>query len=205
MTMVYDLNEAITVSNFRKNIREIPDISQQQIDIIFSKFNKKQYTKNNFIGREGETCRFTAYVMKGCVSNYRILENGRKSINHFAFEDWWVGDLESFLNQKPSKTYWLTLEDSDLMSITKSDFDFIMENIPPFERFFLKKTQNAFLKEMENADKDKSETALERYIRVMKDYPQIIQRVPNYDIAAYIGIAPESLSRIRKQAMKEAK
>lgn len=191
--------------SFEKTVRDIPGISQQEIDIIFTKFNLKRYTKNNFIGRDGETCRFTAYVMKGCVSNYRILENGKKSINHFAFEDWWVGDLDSFLNQKPSRTYWLTLEDTDLMAISKSDFDFIMLNIPPFERFFLKKTQSAFLKEMENSDKDKSETALERYIRMVKDYPQIIQRVPNYDIAAYIGIAPESLSRIRRQAMNSIK
>ncbi len=188
--------------SFERTIQEIPGISPQEIDVVFSKFLAKQYTKNNFVGREGETCRFTGYVVKGCVSNYRILQNGKKSINHFAFEDWWVGDLDSFLNQKPSQTYWLTLEDTYLMVISKSDFDFIMENIPAFERFFLRKTQSAFLKEMENADKDKSESALEKYIRIMSDYPQIIQRVPNYDIAAYIGIAPESLSRIRKQAMK---
>lgn len=191
--------------SFEKTIREIPGISQEEIDVIHSKFTIKRYSKNNFIGRDGEVCRFTGYVMKGCVSNYRILQNGKKSINHFAFEDWWVGDLDSFLYQRPAQTYWLTLEDTDLMSISKSDFDFIMQNVPPFERFFLRKTQSAFLKEMENADKDKSETALEKYIRVMKDYPLIIQRVPNYEIAAYIGIAPESLSRIRKQAMKEAK
>ena len=191
--------------SFEQTIRTIPEISPQQIELIFSKFNERRYSKNIFVGREGETCRFTAYVMKGCISNYRILENGKKSINHFAFEDWWVGDLDSFLNQQPAKTYWLTLEESDLMAITKSDFDFVMENIPPFERFFLKKTQSAYLKEMENTDKDKSETAIEKYIRIMNDYPMIIQRVPNYDIAAYIGIAPESLSRIRSQAMRGAK
>ena len=191
--------------SFESTIRNIPGISDHEIQLVFSKFREKTYSKNNFIGREGDTCRFTGYVMKGCVSNYRILENGKKSINHFAFEDWWVGDLDSFLNQQPSKTYWLTLEETDLMTIPKSDFDFIMENVPPFERFFLKKTQSAFLKEMENADKDKSETALEKYIRLMNDYPQIIQRVPNYEIAAYIGIAPESLSRVRNQAMKKTR
>jgi CRP-like cAMP-binding protein len=181
------------------NIESIPNITPDQVEIVLSKFKPKRYTKNHFVGREGDTCRFTAYVKKGCVSNYRILDNGKKVINHFAFEDWWVGDLESFLNQNPSKTYWLTLEDTDLMCISKSDFDFIMENIPPFQIFFLKKTQKAFLKEMENADKDKSETAMEKYLRLMKNYPQIILRVPHYEVAAYLGVAPESLSRIRKQ------
>ena len=75
----------------------------------------------------------------------------------------------------------------------------MMHNIPCWERFFLKKTQSAFLKEMENADKNKSETAQERYTRMLRDYPMIIQRVPSYDVAAYLGIAPESLSRLRAQ------
>ena len=187
---------------FESTIRSIPGISQNEINEVISKFSLKTFSKNHFVGRAGETCRFTAYVVQGCVSNYRILENGKKAINHFAFEDWWVGDLDSFLNQRPSETYWLTLEDTDLMTITKTDFDFLMDTVPPFERFFLKKTQSAFLKGMENADKDKSETAIEKYQRVMRDYPQILQRVPNYEIAAYLGIAPESLSRIRNQALK---
>lgn len=187
---------------FEGTIRSISNITTNEIEIVLSKFKPKRYTKNHFIGRQDEICRFTAYVQKGCVSNYRILDNGKKVINHFAFEDWWVGDLDSFLNETPSKTYWLTLEDTDLRVISKEDFDYLMNSIPPFEVFFLKKTQSAFLKEMENADKDKSETALEKYLRMMKDYPKIIQRVPHYEIAAYLGIAPESLSRVRNQAVK---
>lgn len=186
----------------KDNIVSIPNITKEQIDIVLSKFIPRTYSKNHFIGRPEETCRFTAYINKGCVSNYRILENGKKVINHFAFEDWWVGDLESFLNEKPSKTYWLTIEDTELLAISKKDFDYLMNSIPPFQLFFLKKTQSAFLKEMENADRDKSETAQEKYLRMMKDYPQIIQRVPHYDVAAYLGIAPESLSRIRKQIIE---
>ncbi len=189
--------------SFEKTITSIPNITSQQIDVVFSKFHPARYDKNQFVGREGETCRFTGYIKNGCVSNYRILSNGKKSINHFAFEDWWVGDLESFLNQVPSKTYWLTLEETDLMIISKTDFDTLMSEVSPFQLFFLGKTQSAFLKEMENADKDKSESALERYVRMMTDYPQIIQRVPSYEVAAYLGIAPESLSRIRRQAAKE--
>lgn len=190
------------ISSFEITIKSIPDISPDQVELVMSQFKPKHYSKNHFIGRQDETTRFTAYVEKGCVSNYRILDNGKKTINHFAFEDWWVGDLDSFLNQKPSKTYWLTLEDTDLLAITKQDFDELMSSVPPFQIFFLKKTQTAFVKEMENADKDKSETALERYMRMMKNYPQIIQRVPQYDVAAYLGIAPESLSRVRNQARK---
>lgn len=188
---------------FEGTIRSIPNISSAEIDLVLSKFKPKYYAKNQFIGRKDETCRFTAYVKKGCISNYRILDNGKKSINHFAFEDWWVGDLDSFLNQTPSETYWLTIEDTDLLSINKEDFDIVMNSISPFRVFFQKKMQTAFSKEMENADKNKSQTALEKYLRMMTNYPQIILRIPHYDIAAYLGIAPESLSRVRNQAMKK--
>lgn len=188
---------------FESTIDGIPNISREQSDLVKSKFKLRKYDKNVFVGRAGDITKFTAYVRSGCVSNFRILKNGKKAINHFAFEDWWVGDLDSFLKQKPAETFWLTLEPTELLAISKTDFDELMTAVPPFEVFFLKKTQSAFLKEMENADKDKTETALERYIRMMKDYPKILQRVPNYEIAAYLGIAPELLSRIRKEAMKK--
>lgn len=186
----------------QSTISNIPNITEEQIGFVLPKFKPRVYSKNVFVGKEDEITRFTAYVSKGCVSNFRILENGKKAINHFAFEDWWVGDLESFLNQVPSKTYWLTLEETELMIISKEDFDLVMEKVSPFQLFFLKKTQKAFLKEMENADKDKSETAQEKYLRMMTDYPQIILRVPHYDVAAYLGITPESLSRIRNKVSK---
>ena len=184
---------------FEQMISSIPDIGKSDLDILREKFRPKIFSKNEFIGREGETARYTGYVESGCVSNYRILTSGKKSINHFAFEDWWVGDLESFLQQTPAKSYWLTLEETHTRSISKTDFDWVMRNIPPFQVFYLKKTQSAFLKEMENADRDKSETAIEKYERMERDYPKILQRVPNYEVAAYLGIAPESLSRIRKK------
>ena len=71
--------------SFEKTISAIPGISAEQLEVLRSKFHIKKFTKNHFIGREGEVCHFTAYVEQGCVSNYRILENGKKSINHFAF------------------------------------------------------------------------------------------------------------------------
>jgi CRP-like cAMP-binding protein len=130
------------------------------------------------------------------------LENGKKSVIQFAFEDWWVGDLDSFLNQKPAATFWQALEPTELICISRDNFEKLMACSESFHSIFESKTRTAYIKSLEKSAKDKSESAEEKYLRMLKEYPQILQRVPHYDVAAYIGITPESLSRIRNKIAK---
>jgi CRP-like cAMP-binding protein len=130
------------------------------------------------------------------------MENGKKSIIQFVFEDWWVGDLESFLNRKPAATFWQALEDSELICIGRDDFEKWMTGSEAFRSRFSSKTQTAYIKTLERAAKDKSENAEEKYLRLLREFPQVMQRVPHYDVAAYLGITAESLSRIRRKIAK---
>lgn len=131
-----------------------------------------------------------------------MLDNGKKSNIEFAFEDWWVGDLESFLNRKPSAAFWQALEDAELMCINRIDFEEMMATSEVFKSLYAAKTQTAYLKALERSANDKSESAEEKYLRMLRDHPQIIQRIPHYDVAAYLGISAESLSRIRHKIAK---
>jgi CRP-like cAMP-binding protein len=184
---------------FLNFLRATSGITPQEEEQIISCFKPMSLKSKEYFLREGEVCKQIGYIAKGCFSYYRLLENGKKSIIQFAFEDWWVGDLESFLNQIPAATFWQAIEPADLICINKSDFDKWMTASEAFRSTFFRKTQTAYIKTLERSAKDKSESAEEKYLRMLKEYPQIIRRIPHYDVAAYLGISAESLSRIRKK------
>lgn len=183
-------------------MRTAPGITPQQEEQILECFKLIRIKNKQYFLREGEICKQIGYVQKGCFSYYRLLDNGKKSIIEFAFEDWWVGDLESFLNRKSAATFFQALEDAELLCISRNDFERMMETSAAFRYIFNQKTQKAYLKSLERTPKDKSESAEEKYMRMLKEYPQIILRVPHYDVAAYLGITAESLSRIRSKISK---
>jgi CRP-like cAMP-binding protein len=183
-------------------MRSAPGITAEQEEQILGCFKHVHMKSKDYFLREGEICKQIGYVHKGCFSYYRLLDNGKKSIIEFDFEDWWIGDLESFLNRQPSATFFQALEDAEVFCISRINFEKMMSNNEAFRYLFNLKTQTAYLKSLERLPKVKSETAEEKYMRMLKEYPQIIQRVPHYDVAAYLGITAESLSRIRNKIAK---
>ena len=188
--------------SFIKFLRSAPSVSDKEIELMLNYFKVQHLNAKEHFVSTGEICKQIAYVAKGCFSYYSLLENGKKSMIHFAFEDWWIGDLKSFLKREPATTYWQAIEDSEIISVSRNDFELLCSNSPAFKYLFDLKTQGGYMKALEKSAKDKSETAEEKYLRMLKEYPQVIQRVPHYDVAAYLGIAPESLSRIRNKITK---
>jgi len=187
------------MNNFLSLFRSLPGITEEQLEIVEHSFVKKAYKEKEFFCREGEICKQIGYIEKGCFSYYQVTDKGKKSIIHFAFEDWWAGDLESFLNKTTATSYWQALEPSEIVSITRNRFDELSGQIPAFAELYRAKTSKAYLNAIKRTAQDKVATAEEKYLRLLTEQPQVLQRVPHYDVAAYLGIAPESLSRIRKK------
>jgi CRP-like cAMP-binding protein len=192
----------IQSQTFLDFVHSAQGITPEEEKQVLNCFKHVTIKNKEYFLREGEICKQIGYVGRGCLSFYRLLEDGRKSIIQFAFEDWWVGDLESFLNRKPAATFWQALETSELISIGIDDFEKMMATSGAFRSTFARKTQTAYVKALERSARDKSETAEERYLRMLNEYPEIIKRVPHYDVAAYLGITAESLSRIRNKIAK---
>lgn len=186
-------------ASFLDLVRSLPGISEAEAEIVLGYFHTRQIKAKEHIVSAGEICKQIAYVSKGCFSYYTLLEKGKKSIIHFAFEDWWTGDLESFISRQPATTYWQAIEDAEIVAVSRNDFDALCSESPAFKQLFSRKTQTGYMRAMTKAARDKSETAEEKYLRMLTEYPQIILRVPHYEVAAYLGIAPESLSRIRNK------
>jgi len=121
----------------------------------------------------------------------------------FAVEEWWTGDLYSFLTQTPGNFIIDALEDTELLQISKDDLEKLYECVPKFECFFRLILQNAFVAQQQRINQNLSFTAEERYLHFIKKYPQLEQRLSQKQVAAYLGITPEFLSMIRRKLARK--
>jgi CRP-like cAMP-binding protein len=131
---------------------------------------------------------------------YDVDAKGQEHIVHFGLEDWWVGDLYSFLTDTPSNYNIDCLEDTEALQITRANLETLYQSVPKMERHFRILVQNAFIASTRRISATLAKSALERYQEFINRYPHIEQRVPNHQIASFLGITPQSLSRIRSQA-----
>lgn len=155
--------------------------------------------RKDFLIEPGQRVTSEYYVVKGCLQAYYRDQAGENHIIQFAVEDWWISDFESFFSEKPAQLYVQAIEDSVLLEIEKEALELLYARIPAFERFFRIKITGAFVALRNRILSTLQKTAKERYIEFCEIYPQIEKRVPNYQIANYLGLKPESLSRIRKE------
>jgi CRP-like cAMP-binding protein len=155
--------------------------------------------KKEFYLQPGEICRATAYVNSGCLRRYILDDHAKEIIVNFALEDWWIGDLESFFQQKPTIYYIQALEESELLVLRLENFRRLCEKIPKYKIFHDEKIQRNHYATLKRLALSKSGTPEEKYLLLMKELPQLFQRIPLHYIASYLGIEPESLSRLRKR------
>jgi CRP-like cAMP-binding protein len=181
-----------------EHINKVVPVSKSEFDVLTAFFHPKHLKKKDHLYKQGEICRSIAFVNKGCLRNYHVDQKGDEQIIYFAIEDWWVADLQSVFQQIPSMFSLQALEDCELLVSSKSEFERAFEAVPAFEKFYRLKTQIAYTSAQRSVV-EKTETAEERYIKLLKKSPSILQRVPQHYLASYLGIKPQSLSRIRKK------
>lgn len=182
-----------------QNIENHVHLDAREIELTLSLFQPKVLKRKAFLLRQGEVCRSENFIVKGCVKVYSLDESGSEHIVMFGIEGWWVGDLLSFLTGKESRYHIEALEDTELLQITKPDLDLLYEKVPKMERFFRILLQNAFIAHMERIDQSLSLDAAGRYAHFVGKYPAFGQRIPQKQIAAYLGITPVFLSMLRKK------
>ncbi|NIG54821.1 Crp/Fnr family transcriptional regulator [Chitinophaga sp. Cy-1792] len=165
----------------------------------------KRVRKRTYLLQEGEICDFEAFIVKGCVRTYFLSEDGTETILSFAIENWWVSDLYSFTEQKPSNMFIETLEDSELLIIDYKSKEELYKRIPKFETLFRLLVQRSLFALQRRFHSLVSQTAEQRYVAFMEKYPDIVQRVPQNQIARYLGVSPEFLSKVRNSMHKKSK
>ncbi len=183
----------------KQNISKHISLSEIEMMDFCGLFQKKSIKKKEFLLREGEICKFEGFVTKGLFRVYHIDNNGFEQVLYFAIENWWITDMDSFTNEKPSNLYIEALEDSEVLLISKKDKEFAYNNISKIEKLFRVMTQKTHIALQRRIIDNLSKTADQRYIDFIEKYPQLFQRLTNLHIAAYLGIRHEFLSKIRKK------
>lgn len=175
------------------------DLTPAEQEEFLSILLEKRLEKKELLLKPGDTVSTEYYVVSGCLQAFYLDESGDKHIIQFAIEDWWISDFEAFFSGHPARLFVEAIEDSHLLGINKDALEVLYKRIPKFERFFRKKITGAFVALRSRILSSLQKTGKERYLEFCETYPRIEQRVPNYHIANYLGLKPESLSRIRKE------
>jgi len=181
------------------NLGKYNTLTQGEGEIIKSLFTYKKFRKRQYILQEGEIARHETFIRSGLTRTYEVDEKGQEHVVQFGPEDWWIGDLYSFLSETPGKYNIDCLEDTEVLQITKPNLELLYQQVPKMERHFRIIIQNAYIASTKRVASSLVKSAAERYNEFILKYPQIEQRVPNHQIASYLGITPQSLSRIRSQ------
>lgn len=159
---------------------------------ILKKLRKKQY-----LLQEGDVWKYHAFITKGCMRTYAVDDKGVEHIIYFGIENWWIGDRESLLSQTPSRLNIDAIEDSEVILFTDPNFEMICSKVPAFRDMV-----HAIISKSLNVNQNRvlssiSKTAEEKYLEFIQKYADFAMRIPQAMIASYLGIKPETLSRIR--------
>ncbi|MFM9907778.1 MAG: Crp/Fnr family transcriptional regulator [Chitinophagaceae bacterium] len=181
------------------NISRFIELTTEESQYFTSLLAIKKLRKRQFLLKEGEICRYQYFVTRGCIRTFYIDNKGLEHNVQFSIEDWWSGDMHSFITQKPGRFNIVAIEDSEVVCIDKQSQETLYVQLPKFEKFFRHLLQGAFITLQERVLSSMSETAEERYIKFRSKYPEMDKRIPKNQVASFLGITPESLSRVRRE------
>src|SRR5690242_2212686 len=184
---------------FLKSVQEHISISPEEFEFCKTLFIPKKLRKRQYLLQEGDVSRYTSFVEKGMLRTFTVDEKGNEPILQFSPERWLVTDLYSFLTDEPSRYNIEALEDCELLLITKPSWEVLLEKVPAFERYFRILIQNNLIATQRRLISKLTESAEEQYKKLMDAFPTCLQRVPQHMVASFLGITPETLSRIRSQ------
>jgi CRP-like cAMP-binding protein len=178
-------------------------LTAEELDFIGTKFVPKSLVAHECLQRAGDVAQYAAFVAKGCLRSYVIGSDGREHIVQFAPETWWLADNVSLSSGTPSQYFVDAIEDSDLLLIDMRSHETIVERIPGYAAAFRRGLQRHAAAKDERIVSSLSEPAQQRYLDFLETYRSIATRVPQRMLASYLGVTPETVSRIRRKLARK--
>lgn len=189
-------------SLFLNNVAKHITLTKLEQEYTVSLLEYKKISSKKIFLKEGDICKHSAFVIEGCLRGYTIDKNGFEHGLSFAPKNWWIGDMYSLLSQKPGILNIEAMIDTEVILLSKSNQEKLYNKIPKFERFFRIITENSLISHQQRLIDNMSLTATERYLKFCKTYPTLINSIPQKQIATYIGVTPEFLSKLRAKYLK---
>jgi len=183
------------LANIKRYVLLTPEDEQDFISIV----QTQRIKKRQFIVQPNFVCSHQTYVLEGAFRSYFLDASGNEHTIQFAIEDWFISDFSSYISQTPASLFVEALEDSVIQQISYNDVENLCSKNPKFERFFRLVAQKSFAFSQRRVLSNLGKTAEERYVEFQQLYPSIVQRVPQYALASYLGMSAEFLSKIRKR------
>ena len=180
-----------------KNVEKHISLDQREKDFFLSVLEPKSLKRKTLYLKAGMVCKHVAFVLDGAVKSFTVDQEGKEHILSFAIRDWWISDLYSLITQKPAILNIEAIADSEVLMLSGENQQLLFEKVPKFERFFRILIENSLVANQQRLIDNLSSTAEDRYLRFIKKYPTIPSCVPQHNIASYLGITPEFLSKIR--------
>lgn len=186
------------------NVKKYVDLNNEDEEQLTSIIRTTTIKKRQFIVQPNFTCTHQTYVLKGAFRAYFVNNEGIDHTIQFAIEDWFISDFNSYIHQTPASLFVEALEDSIVQQMAYTDVEKLCTNNPKFEKFFRLIAQKSFAFSQRRILSNLGKSAEERYLEFLSLYPLIVQRVPQYALASYLGMSAEFLSKIRKRLVKKS-
>ncbi len=186
-------------------LRNLLPFSELETNLIKERCRILNVKKGQMLLQEGETCKQYSFVISGCFRMYAIDEKGKEHNVSFAAESEWIADIGSFYSEKPSTLNIKALEKGSIIQIEQQDLYYLYENITQLNRVFKVMVENKYVELQRHLVQNFSSTAQTRYLSFLEQYPKIKDRLSNAQIASYLGITAEFLSKVRKDIMLKEK
>lgn len=181
------------------HIRQVVPLNDGEVDLVSRSFKSKKLGKKEILLYPGEISSHMRFIAEGCLRVYYMDDKDQEHTLQIGIENWWINDLYSYLSQTPAKYFIQAIEPGIVLQVHRETLAELYNSVPAMERFFRVKIESAYVALQERTIDVISKTAEQRYLDFLHKYRAIEQRIPQYIVASYIGIAPESLSTIRKK------
>lgn len=185
------------------NVAKHVSLEEKEKIFFISLLEYKTIKRKDFHLRAGEICRYSTFVVDGALKSFTVDREGNEHILSFALADWWIADMYSYISQKPALLNIEAVADSEVVLLSRENQQILYEKVPKFERFFRILIENSLVASQQRLLDNLSSSAEERYLHFIKKYPSIPACVPQHNIASYLGITPEFLSKIRARLAKK--
>jgi CRP-like cAMP-binding protein len=189
------MDTSLIIRNVKKHIT----LPEEEESFFVSLLQQKDLRKRSVVLKAGEVCRDSIFVIDGAMKAFTLDSAKNQHVINFALRDWWIADMYSLISQKPAVLTIEALADSSILMLSKANQERLYTKVPKFERFFRILTENALVANQQRVINNLTLTAEERYVDFTRKYPFVLECAPLHNIASYLGITPEFLSKIRRK------